>query len=76
MLNRMFDFKISEDATKEFYENIKVILREGFLADHTYCRILEDKLKRFTRALNAESFQVVQVLYILLSAFSHTVKMS
>ena len=72
MLNRMFDFKISEDATKEFYENIKVILREGFLADHTYCRILEDKLKRFTRALNAESFSSgTSALYSAFSLLPH-----
>ena len=39
MLNRMFDFKISEDATKEFYEN-EGNFKKGFLADHTYCRDL------------------------------------
>ena len=64
----MFDFKISEQATKEFYDYTKVILREGFLADHTYCRILEDKLKIYTHAVNSATFS--SATSALFSAFS------
>jgi len=64
----MFDFKISEEATKEFYDYTKVILREGFLADHTYCRILEDKLKIYIHAVNSASFS--SATSALFSAFS------
>ena len=44
MLNRIFDYQLSMDAEKEFYQSCKQIVSEGFLTDHTYCRRLEDEI--------------------------------
>ena len=68
MINRIFDFKISEKATNEFYDHVKVILKEGFLSDHTYCRELENELNLYSCAFNAATFS--NATSALFAAFS------
>ena len=68
MLNRMFDFKISENASKEFFDYTQQIISEGFLSDHTYCRKLEDKLREYKKAINSATFS--NATSALFSAFS------
>lgn len=68
MINRIFDFKISDEASSEFYDYTKVIIHEGFLSDHTYCRKLENEMKNFNKALNSATFS--SATSALFSSFS------
>jgi dTDP-4-amino-4,6-dideoxygalactose transaminase len=52
MINRMFDYQLSLEAEKEFFESCKHIIDEGFLTDHTYCRKLEDEIINLYRPLS------------------------
>ena len=50
MINRIFDYKLSQEAESEFFKSCNQIIKEGFLTDHTYCRKLEEKISELYHA--------------------------
>ena len=47
MINRVFDFKLSQKCEISFLNYCKDIIKKGFLTDHHYCRLLENEISKF-----------------------------
>ena len=45
--NRVFDLKFETNFKNSFSKKINIILKEGFLTNHTYCRQLENKFSEY-----------------------------
>ena len=53
--NRVFDLKFENKFKKSYLKKFNVILKEGFLSNHTYCRQLEKDFSTYHKSKYAIS---------------------